>query len=152
MYGHEENTRERILKQYGADVERLIRYLPWLHEADGKDVESFYEGEGEAKQTLMKIPVFDSTLLSFVKEAEKTQFVTKNYPYVYTHYRIRSHEQERDLLRSAKITEIDLFRGIISKYVLEGKRKPAVWRDAVSEGIFKTALEGLGELFKQQQA
>ena len=100
----------------------------------------------------MKIPVFDSTLLSFVKEAEKTQFVTKNYPYVYTHYRIRSHDQERDLLRSAKITEIDLFRGIISKYVLEGKRKPAVWRDAVSEGIFKTALEGLGELFKQQQA
>ncbi|MBO4901408.1 MAG: hypothetical protein J5518_01255 [Lachnospiraceae bacterium] len=147
MYGQEQNIREQILEQYSADVEKLLRYLPWLKKSTGDTVESFYEGDEETKGTLLKIPVFDSTLLSFVKDAEKTQFVTKNYPYVYTRNRIRSHEDERRLMRTARIQDIDLFKGIISKYVLEGKRRPAAWRDAVEEAVFTTALECLNELF-----
>ena len=67
MYGQEQNVREMMLEQYTADVERLVRYLPWLKTAKEKGVESTYEGEG--KETLLAIPVFDSTLLAFVKEA-----------------------------------------------------------------------------------
>nr|MCR5267765.1 hypothetical protein [Lachnospiraceae bacterium] len=108
-------------------------------------VESYYEGEG--KETLLQIPVFDSTLLSFVKDAEKTQFITKNYPYVYTRFRIRSHEDEIRLMKSAAVKDVDIFKGILSKYVLEGKRRPAAWRDAVAERVFVTALECLNDLF-----
>ena len=145
MYGQEQNAREQILEQYTADVEKLVRYLPWLKTAREKGVESKYEGEG--RETLLSIPVFDPTLLAFVKEAEKTQFVTKNYPYVYTRYRINSPEKERELLKKAKINEMDIFKGIISKYVLEGKRRPAAWTAAVSEEIFVTALDALSDLF-----
>lgn len=147
MYGQEQNVREQILEQYTPDVKKLTAYLPWLQKVKGEDAASTYEGEGKDKETLLSIPVFDSTLLAFVKEAEKTQFVNKNYPYVYTRYRINSHEMERMILREAKINEMDKFTGIISKYVLEGKRRPAAWKDAISERIFQTALEALSELF-----
>lgn len=145
MNEKEQNIREQIIEQYSGDVEKLLKYLPWLRKVRGDDVESTYEGEG--METLIQIPVFDSTLLAFVKEAEKTQFITRNYPYVYTRYRIKSPEMERYLLRTAKIQEIDIFKGIISKYVLEGKRRPAVWRAAVEEEIFATALDCLNMLF-----
>ncbi len=147
MYGQEQNSREQILAQYTADVEKLVKFLPWLKKAGQTNVETYYEGEEGQKDTLLKIPVFDSTLLTFVKEAEKTQFVTKNYPYVYTRYRIRDHADELKRLKEVKIQDIDLFKGIISKYVLEGKHRPAAWRDGVSEGIFVTALEALSDLF-----
>ena len=147
MYGQEQNSREKIIEQYSQDVERLLKYLPWLSRSSKDSVSSYYEGEGEAKETLLKFPVYDSTLLEFVKVAEKTQLVSKNYPFVYSKHRITSHEQERILLRSAKIQDMNLFIGIISKYVLEGKRRPAAWTEAVSEQIFVTALECLRELF-----
>ncbi|MBR6451965.1 MAG: hypothetical protein IKS87_04610 [Lachnospiraceae bacterium] len=147
MYGQEQNSREQLLEQYTGDVERLVKFLPWLKKAGETDVETYYEGEEGQKETLLKIPVFDSNLFSFIKEAEKTQFVTKNYPYVYSRYRIRDHADEKKLLKEAKIQDIDVFKAIISKYVLEGKHRPAAWRDGVSEGIFAAALEALSELF-----
>lgn len=145
MYGQEQTTREMILEEYREDVEKLVKYLPWLLQKEAKDVSSYYEGD--AGHTLIQIPVYDSTLLAFVKEAEKTKFMDKNYPYVYTRYKIKSCADERRLMEHAKIQDIDLFKGILSKYVLEGKRKASCWRDAVGEKIFSTALDSLKELF-----
>ncbi|HOO27263.1 MAG TPA: hypothetical protein PLU43_02270 [Lachnospiraceae bacterium] len=145
MYGQEQTTREMIIREYREDVEKLLKYLPWLLEKEAKDVAGYYEGDGTQK--LIKIPVYDSTLLAFVKEAEKTKFMDKNYPYVYTRHRIKSCGDERRLLQQAKIQDIDIFKGILSKYVLEGKRKSSCWRDAVGEKIFTTALSCLKELF-----
>lgn len=145
MYGREQNSREMILDEYRADVEGLLKYLPWLHKNAGQKVDSYYEGNGA--ELNFKVPVYDSTLLAFVKEAEKTKFVSKNYPYVYTRYQIKNSDDEIRLMQAAKITEIDLFKAIISKYVLEGKRRGATWNEAVMKGIFKTALDCLNNLF-----
>lgn len=148
MNGEELDLREQAIEQYTPDVEKLVRYLSWLKKQTAETATSYYDGEG--KETLLQIPVFDSTLLNFVKEAEKTQFMTKNYPYVYSRFRIRSHEDEIRLMRTANVKDIDIFKGILSKYVLEGKRRPSAWRDAISENIFVTAVECLDEIVLQK--
>lgn len=145
MYGQEQNAREMILDEYRADVEGLLKYLPWLHKVTGQKVDSYYEGTTE--QPVFKVPVYDSTLLAFVKDAEKTKFVNKNYPYVYSRYRIQNSDDEIRLMKEAKIHEIDIFKAVISKYVLEGKRRGATWSEAIQKGIFMVALDSLNDLF-----
>lgn len=145
MYGHEQNSREMILDEYRAEVEGLLKYLPWLHKITGQKVNSYYEGDGN--QVVFKVPVYDSTLLAFLKDCEKTSFVTKNYPYVYSRYGIKNSDDELRLMKNAKIQDIDLFKAVISKYVLEGKRRGAAWSEAVEKGIFVTALDTLNDLF-----
>ena len=143
MYGHEQTKREVIYNEYKPDVERLMRYLPWL--ARTSSVRSYYEGDLE--HPVIKIPVFDSIFLQFVKEVEKTRFVNKNYPYIYTRYRIKTPEDERKAMENAKITDIHIFEAVLSKYVLLGKRRAATWSESITEEIFLTALRCLKELF-----
>ena len=69
MNGEELDLREQAIEQYTPDVEKLVRYLSWLKKQTAETATSYYDGEG--KETLLQIPVFDSTLLNFVKEAEK---------------------------------------------------------------------------------
>lgn len=145
MYGHEQNSREMILDEYRADVEGLLKYLPWLHKTTGQKVDSYYEGNDGGLG--FKVPVYDSTFLAFVKDAEKTKFVTKNYPYVLTRYQIKTADDALRLMQTAKIHEIDLFAAVISKYVLEGKRRGIIWTEAMDKGIFTVALDCLNDLF-----
>ena len=145
MYGQEVNLREQIIEEYKDDLTKLLRYLPFLEKKGGKDVQSFYEGDGENK--VIPVPVYDSTLLGFVKEVKTTQFINKNYPYVYRKWYMPTPKEERVVMETATIRDIDLFRGIISKYVLEGQRKSTMWTTAVEERIFVTALSRLRSLF-----
>lgn len=145
MYGQDENLREMIIEEYQGEVAALLRYLPWLSKKSGADVSSMYTGDGENK--VIPIPVFDSTLLAFIKEAEKTKFMDRNYPYVYSRNRIYTHEDEIRMLKNAKITDIKIFKGILSKYVLGGRTKAALWSEGVEAKIFFTALDQLNKLF-----
>lgn len=145
MYGQEDNIREQIIEEYRDDVVRLLRYLPWLSKKSGNDVTSMYTGDEEHK--VIPIPVFDSTLLSFVKEVEKTKFADRNYPYVYSRNNIKTHDDEIRLLNNAKITDLKLFKGILSKYVLGGKTKASLWAEGVDSGVFEAALSCLNRLF-----
>jgi len=145
MYGKDDTLREQIIEEYRGDVEKLIRYLPWLTKKSGKDVSTMYTGD-ETHQVI-PIPVFDSTLLQFVKEAEKTKFVDKNYPYVYSRNNIKTHEDEIRLLRQAKLTDLKIIKGIISKYVLGGRTKASLWAEAVDSGVMEEALATLNKLF-----
>ncbi len=144
MYGQETNLREQIIEEYKDDLTKLLRYLPFLEKKGGKDVQEFYEGDGENK--VIPVPVYDSTLLAFVKEAKTTKFMNKNYPYVYRRWRLPDPAAERAAMEAATIRDIDLFKGIISKYVLEGQRKSVMWTMAVEERIFVTALTKLRSL------
>ena len=128
MYGQETNLREQIIEEYKDDLTKLLRYLPFLEKKGGKDVQEYYEGEGDQK--VIPVPVYDSTLLAFVKEAKQTKFMNKNYPYAYRKWRMPDPAAERKAMESATIRDIDLFRGILSKYVLEGQRKAAMWTTA----------------------
>lgn len=145
MYGQEDNIREQIVEEYRDDVVKLIKYLPWLSKKSGKDVSSMYTGDEE--KPLIPIPVFDSTLLAFIKDAEKTKFVDKNYPYVYTRNNIKTHEDEIKLMESAKITDLKIIKAVLSKYVLGGKTKATLWSEGVDSGVFVKALECLNVLF-----
>ena len=53
---------------------------------------------------------------------------------------------ERIAMESATIRDMELFRGILSKYVMEGMRKSTMWTTAVEEKIFVTALVKLRSL------
>lgn len=145
MYGKDDTLREQIIEEYRPDVERLIKYLPWLSKKSGKDVSTMYTGDEQNK--VIPIPVFDTTLLQFIKEAEKTRFVDRNYPYVYSRNGIKTHEDEIRLLKNAKITDLKLITGIISKYVLGGRTKASLWSEGVDSGVLEEALATLNRLF-----
>lgn len=150
MYGQDTNTREIIIDEYGADLKRLLAYLPYLRKQQNSLKQNFYDGEGGQK--VVPVPVYDSTLLAFVKLAKSTKFINRNYPYAYRHYKIETIEQEKEAMLKAKITDIDLFRGIMSKYVLGGMSKATLWTTAANEGIFVMALECLDKLINEHGA
>lgn len=150
MYGQEESLREQIVNEYRGDLERLLRYLPYLDKRKGKDVQSFYDGDGTFK--VIPVPVYDSTLLQFVKEAKKTKFVFRNYPYTYRRHKLSTPEDERNAIEKCALRDIDIIRGIISKYVLEGQTKSYMWTRGVEERIFVVALDKMRRLFAEYDA
>ncbi len=139
------NLKEQVIEEYKDDLMKLLRYLPFLEQKGGKDVQNFYEGDGE--HTVIPVPVYDSTLLGFVKEARGTKFMNRNYPYAYRKWRMNDPAAEREAMEKATLMDIDLFRGVMSKYVLEGQRKAVMWTAAVEERIFVTALRRMKKLF-----
>lgn len=147
MYGQEESLREHIVNEYRDDLERLLRYLPFLDKKQGKDVQNYYEGDGTFK--VIPVPVYDSTLLQFIKEAKKTKFVFRNYPYTYRRHRMVTPEDERQAIEKCVLRDIDIIRGIMSKYVLEGQTKSYMWTRGVEERIFVTALDKMRRLFAE---
>ncbi len=140
-------NRQQVIQEYKAVVEPLLRYLPWLEKNAGRGVSYNYQGRGLSKSSI-SFPVYDGTLLNFVKEAEATPLMNRNYAYVYTRNRIRNHEDERRLIAAAQLTEWDILEGILSKYVLEGRRKANLWGEAVRESIFVLVLRKMRQIIE----
>ncbi len=141
------DTRKNLIRQYRPDAERLVRYISWLETKRGDDVMKSFEGDGVQK-TAFTFPVYDSTLLSFVKTARETQFITRNYQYVYNRNRIKNTEQERRVVRNATLRDIELLSGILSRYVLGGMTKSVLWAQGVESGIFLEILCRLREILE----
>lgn len=74
---------EEIVEYYRKDTEKLLKYLSWLESKSGSCTYSNYGAEGIAENSV-SFPVYDGTLMSFVKEAGNTCFMERNYAYVYT--------------------------------------------------------------------
>ncbi len=74
--------------------------------------------------------------MSFIKEVQKTTLVDRNYPYVYSKYRYRSVQDELRAIDRASIKDMDILKGILSKYVLGGMTKGRLWTEAVYNRIF----------------
>ena len=141
----EEKLSTRIRNEYMSDVELLSRYMNWLEKKSGQQVQSFYDGEEDQK--LIQIPVYDSNLLAFIKDAKKTKLMDRNYRYVYTRYKIKSVDDEIRLLMHAHLKDIDLFKGILSCYVMRGQSKSAVWSEGVKSGVLLTLMRRMTALF-----
>ena len=139
------DTRKKTIYQYQPDAKRLIRYISWLEKSGGSSLMNSYEGEGALK-TSFTFPVYDSTLLSFVKTAKETRFITRNYQYVYTRNRIRSTEQEKKFIQAATLKDMDNLSGILSRYVLGGMTKSTLWAQGVQNGVYLEILYKLREL------
>lgn len=146
MENEEKLSIEEVIKEYKEDVYRMLKYIPWLESKVGQNVSDTYQGDGLSKS--IKFPVYDSTLLSFVKEVKETKLIKKNYVYAYSKYRMSSYEDELKNIKRAKVTQINLLCDILSKYVLKGMTKANVWTEGVEKGIFLEVLLKLRELIE----
>lgn len=131
--------RQQLVLAYKKELLPLLAYLPWLEANTGKAASSIYGADGLSEHSV-SFPVYDATLLRFVREATQTSFMDRNYSYVYTRNHLRTHEDERRLIRSAGIEEWSLLCGILSKYVLGGRTKGTLWSEGVQEEIFYLLL------------
>lgn len=136
--------RRRVVGEYRPDVERLIRYLPWLEEKAGRNVAEQFEGSGISEHSI-PFPVYDSTLLGFVKEVQRTKLLDRNYVYVYSRNKIKTVEDELKAISQADITQMDILKGILSKYIMGGMTKGRMWTDAVQNRIFLNIVQKMKE-------
>lgn len=130
---------------YKSDIEQLVKFLPWLEKKNGEDMFSTYVPE-QATAGTMHVPVYDTTLLSFIKTAQKTKFMNKNYVYTYTRKRIRSSEDEIKVIKSTQIMELEVLGDILSKYVMKGMTKSVVWTDGIRTGVFYQLVKQMKDL------
>lgn len=137
--------KRQLIERYKDDVEPLFRYIPWMETKKGAKVSSSYR-ENDLASHSMPFPVYEGTLLSFVKDVQKTKLLDRNYMYVYARYRMPSPKEERALIESVTLTNMEILTGILSKYVLGGMTKGFMWSQAVEEGIFLAILLKFQEL------
>ncbi|MGN0166496.1 MAG: hypothetical protein ACI4AB_00515 [Acetatifactor sp.] len=139
--------RQQLLQEYKQTVMPLLRYLPWLEKNRGQTGSTLYQGPDSTEHSLA-FPVYDSTLMNFVREASKSKLMERNYRYIYTRSRINTHEDERKMIASAELKDWDNLRGILSKYVLGGMTKGVLWSEAVQENIFYLVLMKMKEIIE----
>ncbi|MCR5094454.1 MAG: hypothetical protein K6B72_10830 [Lachnospiraceae bacterium] len=141
-----ENSTEELVKRYRIDVMQMARYLPWLAEHAGKQVSDTYQNDNMSHT--IPFPVYDSTLLSFIKEFQRTSMIDRNYVYVYSRNRLRSAEDEKRFIEQADIKNMKELAGILSKYVIEGNVRGAVWTEGVTNGVYYAALSKMKEIIE----
>lgn len=134
-----------LSNKYRDEVMRLAQYLPWLEAHVDHSVSSNYDANGEMS-TSLAFPVYDGNLLRMVKEAKNTQFVDKNYVYVYSRKRMRSVADEKRAIEQATMAEFDVLAAILAKYVLTGMTKGKVWSEGVTSGVFYQVISKMKEL------
>lgn len=140
-------SREEIIICYKEDVIKLLEFLPWLEQKSGGASSSIYSGEGIDKSS-MSVPVYDATLLNFIKAVRATDFINRNYVYTYSRYRIKTAGDELRVIDACSLQEITVLGDIFSKYVLRGDVKGAVWTEGVSNGVYLALLLKLKDLME----
>ena len=139
--------RQKLIAEYKEAVLPLLKYLPWMEQYAGKSVSKTYQGQEIGEGTL-KFPVYDGTLMNFVREASKSTLMEKNYQYVFTRNHLKTHEDERKAIQKADLKDWDLLRGILSKYVLGGRVKGTLWNEAMQEKLFYLILKRMKEIIE----
>lgn len=130
---------EEIIEYYKPDVEELAVYIPWLEQQKGKLAAQIYAGDG-LEQSSVTFPVYDGTLMNFVRTAQRSTLINRNYVYVYSRNKIRTTEDEKNFIQRATIKEMGDLWGILSKYILKGMTKGTLWSEGVKNGIFLELL------------
>lgn len=133
------------IKQIKPEVEQLLRYLPWLQEKSGVSMHTTFKGEGIEEHSLA-FPVYDGTLMAFVKEASRLSMMNRNYPYIYSRNWIRTVDDEKRVIANATIRDLDALCGIFSHYILGGMTKTALWSTGMEQGIYLELLQKLKAL------
>ncbi len=143
----EENLEymQQLTEEYKEMAAPLLKYLPWFERSGGQAGNTFYKGS-DFNEHSMAIPVYDANLMNFVKEASNSPLMDRNYPYVYTRNRIKTHDDERKAIERAGIREWDILRGILSKYVLGGRTKSVLWSQGLQENIFYLVLKQMRQI------
>ncbi len=143
-------SRDEIIICYRDDVIKLMKYLPWLQNVSGGNVSSVYSGQGIDKCSLA-VPVYDSTLLNFIKEIKNTDFLNRNYTYTYSRYRIKTAADELRVIDACTLQDITVLGDILSKYSFKGDIKGAVWTEGVQNGVYLALLLKLKDLMEMRK-
>ena len=136
------NSIEYYMDKYEAPVRALSSYLSWLEEHMNVRADSVYSDS----DTVMPFPVYDSTLMAFIKQAQSTGILDRNCVYVYTRHRMNSVKDELDFIENAGLQDMDDLWGILSNYVMEGMSRGAKWSEGVSSGIFYHVIRKMLDL------
>lgn len=139
--------RQQLVQEYRREAKPLFRYLSWLEQSAGSRASSTYSGQDIDKHSLA-FPVYDATLMNFIKEASRTKLMDRNYLYIYTRNHLKTHDDERKLIERATLRDWDLLRGILSKYVLGGMTKSMLWSQGVQERIFFLTVSRMKQILE----
>ena len=138
-----ENSVEDIVSRYRPEVDKLLPYVRWLKDNAKSEVAQSYSNS-ELKS--MPFPVYDSNLLMFVKAAQSTNLIDRNYVYVYSRNHLNSAKDELMFISEAQIMDMDDLAGILSKYILTGMTKGTVWAEGVYNGVLFQVVSKMDEL------
>ena len=138
-----ENSVEDIVSRYRPELSKITPYLNWLKDNASHEVAQSYSNN-DLKS--MPFPVYDSNLLAFVKAAQTTNLIDRNYVYVYSRNRLNSAKDELSFIQDAQITDIDDLAGILSKYILSGMTKGTVWAEGVRNGVLYNVVKKMDDL------
>lgn len=139
--------RQEMITKYRQTMGNLFRYIPWLEDKSSTRTVQTYSGDNSPSNSV-PIPVYDSTLLAFVKEMQKTGLMNRNYVYVYSRYRIKNVGDELRVIEKIEFKDIEVIFAIMSKYVLGGMTKGILWSQAVENDVFLHALRRIKELLE----
>ena len=143
--GQTEMSKEAIIQEYHDCVEPLISYLPWLEQHSKGTLSVLYQDQGISEHSL-SFPVYEGTLMQFIREASRSSLMDPNYRYVYSRNFLSSHEDERRLIDSADWKTWDQLKGILSWYVLGGRTKASLWTEGVQENIYCQVLRKMQKI------
>lgn len=136
---------QELMQYYRSDIELLVRYLPWLEAKRGQEVSNDYHNANEVA-TSFSFPVYDGTLLNFVKDVQKTSLTDRNYQYVYSRNHIETVADEYVQIDRASVQDMGILIGILSKYILGGRTKGTLWPEGVRNGVYLAIVNKLKEL------
>ena len=138
--------RDIFIDKYKDDVAALVKYLPWLESAASRQVATDYDGS--LGSSTLVFPVYDGTLMQFIRTAQSTSLMDRNYPYAFRRYRLSTPDDIRNTVKNASYKDDALFRGVLSKFVMEGQRKSGVWQEAVQQQYFLSVILRMKELIE----
>lgn len=138
-------STEDIIAYYNPEVEKIGAYLPWLLKQRGAQNHSNYGGDG-IEGSSITFPVYDSTLLTFVRVCESTGLIDRNYVYFYSRNRIKDAAGELAFIQRASIKDMGDMWSILSKYMIQGRTKGPVWSEGVTNGVYVALIEKMKEL------
>ena len=136
------NTVADYMDRYEAPVKALKSYLPWLESHAETDVAQTYQDSS----TVMSFPVYDSTLLAFVKQAQNTGILNRNYVYAYSRHNLKTAEDELQFIERAQLADMDDLWCIVSRYVLEGYTRGAAWTEGVKSRVLYSVVKKMDDL------
>ena len=137
-----------LIAQYKGDVEKLVKYLPWLEQNNLKNLKSDYNPDEGGGVTTIKVPVYDSTLLAFIKVAKTTSFMNKNYIYTFSRNGLKTTKDELRFIEKCQIMDIEKLGDILSKYVLKGMSKATLWTEGMEAGVYYAVVKKMKELIE----
>ena len=139
--------RQELISKYRAAMGNIFHYISWFEEREGAKMVRYYSGDGRQTNSV-PIPVYDSTLLAFVKDMQRTGLMDRNYVYVFSRWGIQNEQDELRVIDEVELKDIKVIFDIMAKYVLGGMRKGVLWSQAVENGVFLHGLKRIKVLLE----